>query len=465
MKAHLKIQQFADGPAGIAALDDRMVPSVFTHAARTLLAAFVFLAAMVLAGREEAAPLLPSDDAFLQEIEARGLLFFLDHTDPATGLTRDRAPATGAPSTAYASVAASGFAMTAWCIAAERGWMPKETARRLCLTTLDTLLNRADNARGWFYHFLRVEDGRRAWASEASTIDTALMLQGAIVARSYFADAEVSRQVNALYRRIDWNWALNGGFTLSHGWRPETGFIAWRWDSYAEMMGLYLLGLGAPENPLPASTWHAWSRGPMIEYAGRSYMHCAPLFTHQFSHAWFDFRGRQDTYADYWRNSVDATLAQRQWCADQSGRFPSWSINLWGLTASDTPAGYLAIGGPTQDPSTHDGTLVPCAPGGSLPFAPAECLAALRQMRQHGGDRLWGRYGFADAFNPETGWVAEDVVAIDVGIMLLMAENLRSGFVWRMFMLAPEVSRGLQVAGFREQTPLLREGEMFAGVP
>ncbi len=404
-----------------------------------------------LSAQENQGVLLQTDEAFLQEIEARSVLFFLDHTDPLTGLTRDRAPADGRPSAAYASVAASGFALTAWCIAADRGWLPRETARRQSMLTLDFLLNRAEHVRGWFYHFLHVGDGTRAWRSEASTIDTALLMQGALVAREYFKDPEITGLVDALYARIDWNWALNGGFTLSHGWRPETGFIPWRWDQYAEMLGLYLLGLGAPERPLPPSSWHSWRRGPIMEYAGRSYMHCAPLFTHQFSHAWFDFRGRQDAYADYWRNSVDATLAQRQWCADQSASFPHWSLDLWGLTASDSAKGYVAWGGPNLSPEKHDGTLVPCAPGGSLPFAPAECLNTLRRMRELGGDQLWGRYGFADAFNPHTNWVASDVIAIDQGIMLLMSENLRSGFVWRMFMQAPEVRRALELAGFRDQ--------------
>ena len=184
---------------------------------------------------------------------------------------------------------------------------------------------------------------------------------------------------------------------------------------------------------------------------GRNFIQCGPLFTHQFSHAWFDFRGRRDVYADYWQNSVDATLVQREWSAAQSHRFQYWSRDLWGLTASDSARGYLAWGTPlTNKPGDDlaDGTLVPCAPGGSLPFAPAECITALRQMKEVGGERVWGRYGFADAFNPQTGWVADDVIGIDVGITLIMAENLRSGLIWKMFMRAPEVQRGMRLAGF-----------------
>jgi hypothetical protein len=201
---------------------------------------------------------------------------------------------------------------------------------------------------------------------------------------------------------------------------------------------------------LSAPCWDAWQRGPRAEYAGHSFIQCSPLFTHQYSHAWFDFRGVRDEYADYWQNSVDATLAQRDWSAAQKKRFAHWSQDMWGLTASDGPHGYMAWGTPepgvTKDES--DGTLVPCAPGGSLPFAPRECLTALENMRAFGMPGLWGRYGFADAFNPETGWVSTDVIGIDLGITLVMAENLRSGLVWKDFMQAPEVRRGMKAAGF-----------------
>jgi hypothetical protein len=399
-----------------------------------------------------------SDQDFLDEIEYRAVLYFIEQTDPDTGLTRDRAPADGSPSSVPASISASGFALTAWGIAAERGWVSFDTARERVQVTLRFVLDHVEHKNGWLYHFISIEDGRRAWKSEVSTIDTALFLQGAIFAREYFHDAEIKTLVAKLYRRIDWNWALNGGTTLSHGWKPESGFIPYRWEQYAEMLGLYLLGIGAPSRPLPASAWHAWRREPVMNYAGRTFIHCAPLFTHQFSHAWFDFRGRHDDYADYFRNSVDATLAQRQWCADLSSRFPRWSLNLWGLTASDSASGYIAWGGPAEANSKLDGTLVPCAPGGSLPFAPAECLTALRSMRETGGDKVWKRYGFVDSFNPQSDWAASDVIAIDQGITLVMAENLRSGLIWSNFMQATEVQRALRLCGFKDNntaSPLL----------
>jgi hypothetical protein len=300
------------------------------------------------------------------------------------------------------------------------------------------------------------------WCSEASTIDTALFLKGALLAREYLDEPEVTRLVNELYARIDWNWALNDGATLSHGWRPETGFLKNRWDSYSELLGLYLLGIGAPSEALPAKTWNAWKRSPVVTYGARTFIQCAPLFTHQYSHAWFDFRGRSDGQADYWQNSVDATLAQREWSADNAVKFAKWSHNLWGVTASDSAKGYVAWGGPTGGPAKIDGPLVPCAPGGSLPFAPRECLMSLREMRAVGGSAIWQRYGFVDAFNPVTGWVSKDVIAIDVGITLLMAENLRSGFVWKYFMRAPEVKRGMALAGFEDDRPAFRRGTRLA---
>lgn len=414
------------------------------------------MTSLLLSASEIPAGLSRSDAVLLDEIERRAVLYFVEQTEPNTGLTRDRAPADGGTGSSQASIAASGFALTAWGIAAQRGWIGVDEAARRTRVTLRYVLEHVDHAKGWLYHFVDASDGRRVWESEASTIDTALFLQGALFAREYFRDPEITSLVNRIYARIDFGWALNGGATLAHGWKPETGFLPYRWDSYSEMLGLYLLGIGAPEKALHAATWHSWRRGPVVSYAGRTFINCPPLFTHQYTHAWFDFRDRRDAYVNYWNNSVDATLAQRQWCADLSGRFPKWSLTLWGVTASDSALGYVAWGGPNGDARELDGTLVPCAPGGSLPFAPEECLRALRGMREFEQGRLWKRYGFVDAFNTETGWVAEHVLAIDQGIMLLMAENLRSGLVWNYFMRAPEVQKGLRLAGFvseRADTP------------
>ncbi|HWL14538.1 MAG TPA: glucoamylase family protein [Opitutus sp.] len=394
------------------------------------------------------------DELLLDEIQRRAVLYLVEQTDPSTGLTRDRAPADGGESLIPASIATSGFALTGWCIADARGWMKTEEARARVLKTLQFVADHVAHEHGWFYHFIDARNGQRAWLSEASTIDTALFLSGALMAREYFDDAEVRRWVDRIYARIDWRWALNGGTTLTHGWKPETGFIPWRWDSYSELLGMYLLGIGAPANALPAESWYAWKREPVVHYGGRTYLDCGPLFTHQFSHAWFDFRGQRDAHTDFWKNSVDATLGQREWSAAQAARFPRWSKDLWGLTASDSARGYIAWGGPGGDGGKFaDGTVVPCAPGGSLPFAPEECLATLHRMREVGGEGVWKRYGFVDAFNPQNGWTASDVIGIDLGIMLLMAENLRSELVWRVFMKAPEVRLGMWLAGFRSDAP------------
>ena len=395
-----------------------------------------------------ASPLGQHDHAFLDEVQKRAMLYFAEHSDQGTGLTRDRAPNGEAEGRGPASISATGFALTAWCIADSRGWLPPGYAAERVRVTLRFVANHVEHERGWIYHFIDAQTGRRAWRSEASTIDTALFLQGAIQAREYLNDPEVTDLVNRLYARIDWQWALNHGTTLSHGWQPERGFIRYRWDAYAEHMGLYLLGIGAPGHALPAETWDAWHR-PTVRYAGRTFIQGGPLFTHQYAQAWFDFRGVRDNYADYWQNSVDATLAQRAWFGTQSNRFRHLSEDVWGLTSSDSMRGYRAWGSPGRLNEFSDGTLVPCAPAGSLPFAPRECLTALERMRELGGDGVWGRYGFADAFNPVTGWISPDVIGIDVGIMMIQAENLRSGFVWDTFMRAPEVQRGMRLAGFQ----------------
>lgn len=395
------------------------------------------------------APLSLEDESFLDDLQLRALRFFQEHTHPVSGLTRDRAPVDGSSSDAPASIAATGFALTAWCIAAERNWLPRDEAVNRTRRALRFIRDHVDHERGWIYHFVDLSTGKRIWNCEASTIDTALLLKGALLAREYLRDPEVTALVNSLYTRIDWQWALNHGATLTHGWRPETGFIPHRWDSYSELLGLYLLGIGAPSKALPPDAWNAWHRGPVVTYGDRTFIHYPPLFIHQYAHAWFDFRGKRDRFADYFQNSIDATLAQRDWSADLAGKFSHWSHTLWGVTASDSALGYTDWGGPTRDTERLDGSVVPCAPGGSLPFAPRECLDTLHAMRTLGGDRVWGRYGFADAFNPHTGWVSPDVLAINVGITLLMAENLRSEFVWRHFMRAPEARRGLALAGFQ----------------
>jgi len=213
------------------------------------------------------------------------------------------------------------------------------------------------------------------------------------------------------------------------------------------LMMLYLLAIGSPTHSIPAATWHNWSR-PVVEYEGLRYVSpMAPLFVHQFSHAWFDFRGKRDRHLDYFENSVTATKAHRLFCINLQSRFPHFGEDLWGITASDSSKGYRAWGGPPEV-GKIDGTLVPCAAAGSLPFLPRETLHTLHKMRERFGDKIWKRYGFIDAFNPQTDWYNPDVIGIDVGISLLMAENLRTGFVWKTFMKNEEMQRAFTLVGF-----------------
>jgi len=397
-----------------------------------------------------AAVLQPEDEALLDELQRAALRFFTEQSDPHTGLVRDRARADGSPSAGKASIAACGFALSAWAVGARRGWMDRATALEHVLRQLRFLATQAPRQRGFFYHFMEMDTGARAWQCELSPIDTGIFLASAIMAREYFNEPEVTELVDGLYRDVDWNWFLNQGPTLAMGWRGEVGFSRFRWDRYSEHMMLSLVGMGAPNRPLPADYWRAWSRLPVGTYAGYHYIQGAPLFIHQYTHAYVDFRGLRDEFADYFRNSVLATLAQRQFCMDLRDEFPTWNEWLWGITASDSSTGYKAWGGPprTTDFNALDGTIVPCAAAGSVPFTPYETMQTLRHMRTVFGDRIWRRYGFVDAFNPETGWVNPDVIGIDLGITLLQAENARSGFVWSVFMHAPEVQRALARAGF-----------------
>ncbi|HLM58857.1 MAG TPA: glucoamylase family protein [Pyrinomonadaceae bacterium] len=401
-----------------------------------------------------------ADDAFLEDLSRRAFQYFLDHADPETGLVLDRAQATGEAhgpehhSHRIASSAATGFGLTALCVGAERGWLPRAEARSRVLTALRFYARRAPHEHGWFLHWMDARTGERRWRSEFSTIDTALLLGGVLTARQYFReDREVNALATEIYERVDFPWMLQGRpRLLSHGWKPESGFLKPRWDTYSEHLILQLLAVGSPTRPTPPSTWLAWQR-TRVTYAGITYLDGGPLFTHQFSHAWVDFRGRRERwypFTDYFANSVAATRAHRQFCVDLSKEFPGYGPDVWGITASDGPRGYVAWGGPPRHPDI-DGTVVPAAPAGSLMFTPDISLAALRAMRERYGARVYGRYGFADAFNPTTGWVGPDVIGIDQGITLLSAENLRSGLVWRLFMGNAEIPRAMGAVGLRKR--------------
>jgi hypothetical protein len=397
----------------------------------------------------------PQEDAFLEDIQRTTFQFFWDSVDPAVGLVKDRSLARQQDARNVASIAATGFGLTALCIAAQRNWQPRDFILQRVLATLHFALEKLPNEHGFFYHFMKMDTGERAFNCEVSNIDTSIFLCGALTCRAYFAHPEISQLVNAIYDRIDWTWFLKGGkpdeLTLSKGWSPEQGYIKSRWDSYAEFTMICLLGMGSNTKPLPASAWDAWAR-PHFEFNGIRYIGAyAPLFVHQYSHAWFDFRGRHDKYADYFTNSAIATEVHKLWCIEMSHQFPDYTEDLWGITASDSQKGYTAWGGPPMM-GHPDGSVVPCASAGSLPFLPQETLRVLKTIREKYSQVAWATYGFVDAFNPLTNWASPDVIGIDAGITILMAENARTGLVWEYFMKNPEVRRAMEKANFQKNT-------------
>lgn len=387
------------------------------------------------------------DEAFLDDLIRQGCLYFWEQSSPHTGQVLDRARADlkgQRDPRRMASIAATGFGLTALCIAAHHGYVPQAQVVERVRTTLAWHLNKMPEVHGFFYHFTDIESGKRWRDSELSSIDTALLLCGVQTARAYFADAQIEDLARQIYERVDWPWMLNNGAAFAMGWHPDTGFIPARWSHYCELMMIYLLAIGSPAHPVSPDHWNSFTR-PVVRYAGYSYISGNdPIFTHQYSQAWFDFRGKRDAYADYFQNSVIATHAHKAFCLSM----PRWYSNdCWGITASDSMRGYTVWGGPPSR-GMIDGTVVPCAPAGSLAFCPADCLSVLRAMRANYGAKAWGRYGFVDAFNPSANWYNPDVLGIDLGIGVVMAENLRNELVWNTFMRNASSTRAMELVGF-----------------
>ncbi|HEU0141269.1 MAG TPA: glucoamylase family protein [Bryobacteraceae bacterium] len=396
------------------------------------------------------AALSPEDQAFLDELEHAAFLYFWEQADPNTGLVKDRCNVrSGNDTGTVASIAATGFGLTALCIGHSRGFVPLADVRGRVIAALRFLYEKMPAHRGFFYHWADVHSGERTWNSEISSIDTAILLCGVLTCRQHFRYREISRLATLIFNRVNWTWLSADTSLLPHGWTPELGFLQYRWDYYSELMMMYLLGLGSTTHPLPVQTWHAWKR-LTFEYDGLRYIGSyAPLFVHQYSQAWFDFRGTRDRYANYFQNSTIATQVHRRFCLELSKRYPHFTEDLWGITASDSRNGYVVWGGPPEM-GPIDGTVVPSAAGGSLAFLPRETLRVLKHIRSRYGERTWSRYGFVNAFNPMTEWYDTDVVGIDTGVTLLMAENLRTGFVWDAFSRNPEVVAALKRAEFTE---------------
>lgn len=434
-----------------------------------------------------------TDEAFLDDVSHRTFLYFWDLADPTTGLIPDRWP-----TRSFASVAATGFGLTAYPIGAERGWISREAARERTLRTLRFLAAAPEGDaatgmtayHGFFYHFLDPSTGLRFETVELSTVDSALLLAGVMFAGEYFdgshqEEREIRALAERLYDRADWTWAQPRPPSIVLGWHPESGFIKSDWRGYNEAMIVYLLALGSTTHPVGEEAWGEWtSRYETAEFEGRRYLQFAPLFGHHYSHVWIDFRGIRDAAAgelgfDYFENSRRATLAQRDWAMRNPRGWKGLDADVWGVSACDGPADVeLPYNGETRRFWTYagrgvgadfvldDGTIAPTAAGGSVPFAPEVAIRALRAMSARYGEPLYGRYGFVDAFNPSwnypaeiaklhhgrfvpgLGWFDTDWLGIDQGPILAMIENHRSGLVWKMMRKNPHLRRGLMRAGF-----------------
>lgn len=423
-------------------------------------------------------PVTPEDELLLDSIQYQTFQFFYNEVNKDLGLFKDRAKE-GAPS----SIASTGFALPTYAIAAERGWISREEAAEVTYNSLHFLLNSeqstdpfATGYKGFYYHFVDMETGKRTWESELSSIDTGLLIMGVIFARNYYNrdnETEISIRSMAaqLIERLDWSIfympeTSNHPKTISMGWRPEHGIIDWGWYGYNEGLFLYILAAGTGmENVLQSyDAWLATYKW-QTPYEGLSHVAFPPLFGHQFSHAFIDFRGLADPYMkekgiDYFENSRRATLVQQQYAIENPHGWEGYGEFCWGITASDGPGeeynfddkeflGYAGRGaaGPEYN-YFDDGTIAPYGPLSSLPFAPEIVFPTIRSMLEISGDSIWGPYGFYDAFNYTAGWVNDDFIGVAQGPMLIMIENFRTGLVWNYVMKDPVIEAGLELLGY-----------------
>jgi hypothetical protein len=433
----------------------------------------------------------PQQVAFLDTLEHRTFQWFWDLSDTRTGLTPDRWP-----TRTFASVSATGFALTAYPIGVERGWVSRDAARQRVLATLrffesarqDTASAGATGYRGFFYHFLDLDTGTRFKDVELSTIDTALLLAGALFCQSYFDrddadEAAIRALADTLYARADWSWTLVRPPMVVHGWDPEHGFLAYDWRGYNESMLVPIMALGSPTRGLGPEVYAYWASGcKWGSYRGYDHVGFPPLFGHQYSHVWLDLRGIRDSLMqahgiDWFENSRRATLAQFAYALANPSGFRGYGARLWGLSACDGPLdGTRTIHGRPRSFRTYsargasfhevydDGTVAPTAAAGSIAFAPEIVIPTLVAMRDDWGEHAYGPYGFVDAWNPTldvatevydghivpgVGWFDTDRLGIDQGPIIAMIENYRSGLVWRAMRRNPHIVRGLERAGFR----------------
>jgi len=430
-----------------------------------------------------------ADDAVLDDLEHRTFDYFWHTASATTGLVPDRYPT---PS--FSSIAAVGFGLTAYPIGVERGYVTRAAARDRVLTTLRFFRDapQGDAAhgmtgyKGFYYHFLDMATGQRFGDVELSSVDTALLLAGVVFCREYFSgnepdEVELRRIADGLVERVDWRWMQPRGDAIAMGWQPEQGFLDHDWIGYNEAMIVILLALGSPSFPVAPAAWDMWSSrydttwGPAY---GQTLLGFPPLFGHQYSQLWVDFRGIRDRFMrahdlDYFENSRRATLAQQAYAIANPDGWTGYGATLWGLTASDGPGdmtltvdgkprvfrGYAARGMASYD----DGTIAPTAMLSSLPFAPELVVSGLGELRRRYGAQLYRDYGFVDAFNPSfpasahpatgsvvpgAGWVDVDYLGIDQGPIVGMIENHRSGLIWRVMRGSAYLRRALDRAGF-----------------
>lgn len=423
-------------------------------------------------------PTTNEDEMLLDSIQYKTFLFFLHEHHPQWGIVKDRIK-DWAPS----SIASTGFGIPSFAIGAERGWISREQAAGITLNILHFFANSVQSEeanamgyKGFYYHFLRMDTGAREWDCELSSIDTGLLMMGVIFARNYYnLENETEKQIRELATllldRIDWDFMLmpDGSQhpnTISMGWTPEGGMHNWGWTGYNEALFLYVLAAGSGMKNIETSykawlSYYKWQ----TPYEGLSHVAFPPLFGHQFSHAFIDFRGLADVYMkekgiDYFENSRRATYVQRQYAIDNPHGWVGYDSLCWGVTASDGPTekynfddkkflGYAGRG--TSGPDYNyfdDGTIAPYGPLSSLPFTPEIVLPTIRSMIDRYGGKLWGKYGFYDSFNPTANWVNDDFIGIGQGPMLIMIENFRTGLVWDYVMKDPIVQKGLNKLGF-----------------
>ncbi|MDE2001933.1 MAG: hypothetical protein KGJ25_00230 [Betaproteobacteria bacterium] len=420
----------------------------------------------------------PSDDALLDRLPRAAFDYFLQTVNPRNGLIADTTR-DGAPS----SIAVVGFALSAYPIGVEHGWIERADAVERSLAVLRFFSDSDQSGspdstgyRGFYFHFLDMRSGTRAWLSEVSLIDTGFLMAGVLTAAAYFgaetpAETELRRLADALYRRVDWRWAQRDGSAVMHGWKPECGFLHYGWEGYSEAILLYVLGLGSPTHPLTEQSFRAWTVTYQWENLyGYDFLYAGPLFIHQFSHAWIDFRGIRDSFmrekdCDYFENSRRATCVQREYATRNPRSFKGYGPDCWGLSAGEGPRapprlvagrrqafyGYAARGVPY---GPDDGTIAGSSVLSSLVFAPEIALPALRNLVARGPTDA-GDLVRSSGFNPTvgeagpTGWISQGAFGLDQGMIVLMIENYRSGLLWRLGRSNPHLRSGLRRAGFR----------------